>query len=154
MGSKQVVSMPYQKKRLNPTADHFRSAISNGRQIFKDVDHRSSWMRRLRDLILDQTNDLGGEEHVSEAEKLLVRRAAMLTLQLEFLEQSWADDYEGRAPPSSLENYQRNTNTLRRTLEVLASGSVRPQHDGVFAKDVTGHAKAVLEGIRNDGADA
>jgi hypothetical protein len=47
-------------------------------------------MRRLRDLIADHASDLGGPDAISQAEKILVRRASMLTLQLELMEQAFA----------------------------------------------------------------
>ena len=97
-----------------------RSAISNGSQLFTDhLDQRSAWARRLRDLIADSTNDLGGIEAVSSAEKLLIRRCAMLALQAELMEQNFAKNEDGAASVKALDAYQRTTNTLRRTLELL-----------------------------------
>ena len=58
---------------------------------------------------------------------ILVRRSAMLTLQLEMMEANWAHNNEGQAGPKSLQAYQRVTNTLRRTLESL--GLRRRQRD-------------------------
>ena len=95
------------------------SAITNGSTLFPDIDGGSAWMRQLRDLIGDHVSDLGGEELVSEAERRLVRRAAMLTLQLGSMECRWAAEREGQAGPKSLEHYQRCTNTLRRVHESL-----------------------------------
>jgi hypothetical protein len=40
-------------------------------------------------------SDLGGEDAISSAEHALVRRASMLTLQLELLERKWATENEG-----------------------------------------------------------
>jgi hypothetical protein len=61
-------------------------------------------MRRLRDLIADHISDLGGQDLISSAEMILVRRAAMLTLQLEMMEQRWAQN-EGEAGPKSIQTY-------------------------------------------------
>lgn len=69
-------------------------------------------------MITDITSDLGGVDNVSEAEKVLVRRAAMLTLQSEFMEHRFAET-DGEATPRQLDMYQKTTNTLRRTLEAL-----------------------------------
>lgn len=74
-------------------------------------------MRRLRDLIAAHTSDLGGDDFISEAERRLIRRAAMLTLQLELQEHRWATEHNGEAGPKTLQLYQQVTNTLRRTLE-------------------------------------
>ncbi len=75
-------------------------------------------MRRLRDLITDHVSDLGGKDALSAAEMALVRRAAMLTLQLELMESRWNEN-EGEAAPKSLDTYQRVVGALRRTLESL-----------------------------------
>jgi hypothetical protein len=96
-----------------------RSAISNGSHLLADLDHRGAWARRLKDLIASHVSDLGGIDQVSEAEKVLVRRAAMLTLQLELQEQRFARNEGGEASSKQIETYQRVTNTLRRTLESL-----------------------------------
>jgi hypothetical protein len=107
--------------RLAPeiTLRKLRSSISNGSSLLADVDHRSAWMRRLRDLIGDHVGDLGGEAALSTAELALVRRAAMLTLQLELMESRWCENDGGEASPRALETYQRATGALRRTLESL-----------------------------------
>ena len=103
-----------------PTLSQLRSAVSNGSQLFIDhLDARSAWTRRLRDLIADHISDLGGEEALSQAERLLVRRCAMLALQLELMEQNFAHNEDGAASTKAFDAYQRATNTLRRTLEAL-----------------------------------
>jgi hypothetical protein len=104
------------RKRPEVSLSKLRSGISNGSMLFPDVDHRSAWMRRLRDLISDHVSDLGGPDRVSSSEAILIRRASMLTLQLEMMESRWATEREG---PKSLELYQRTTGALRRTLETL-----------------------------------
>lgn len=73
-------------------------------------------MRRLRDLVVAHESDLGGEELISEGERRLVRRAAMLTLQLELMDQRWAAN-DGAATSQELEVYQLTTGALRRVLE-------------------------------------
>jgi hypothetical protein len=106
------------RKSNGITSTMLRSAITNGRQIISDVDHRSAWMRRLRDLVHAHTADLGGEDATSQAEQVLIRRAAMLTLQLEMMEQRFAAN-DGEASSHQLEVYQRTSNSLRRLLESL-----------------------------------
>jgi hypothetical protein len=105
-------------KRQTPKLECFRSAITNGSALLVGVDERTAWCRRLRDLIQAHTADLGGDDNLTEAERQLVRRASVLCVQLEFMEVSWAK-HGGQAGPKSLHNYQRCTNTLRRTLEAL-----------------------------------
>ena len=106
------------RKRLAPSLACFKSAITNGSEILHDVDGRSHWMCRLRDLITDHANDLGGPDALSTAELALVRRAAMLTLQTELMETRWAEN-NGEASAKQIETYQRTANTLRRLLESL-----------------------------------
>jgi hypothetical protein len=57
-------------RRLN---HHFQSVLPSR--------YRSS-VRRCKDLIADHLSDLGGLGNVSAAERLLIRRAAVLTVEL------------------------------------------------------------------------
>jgi hypothetical protein len=106
------------RKQPELSLNKTRSAITNGRHLLPEIDARSSWMRRLRDLIAEHTSDLGGDDLVSEAERRLIRRAAMLNIQCEMLDAKFASE-GGQASQADLEVYQRVTNTLRRCLESL-----------------------------------
>jgi hypothetical protein len=106
------------RKRPQLNLATVRSAVTNGRYLFREIDGRSAWMRRYRDLINLHTSDLGGADLVSEAEKRLISRAAMLSIQLELMDVRFAEN-EGEANRFDLDTYQRLTNTLRRTLESL-----------------------------------
>jgi hypothetical protein len=77
------------------------------------------WRRRLSDLIAMMNSDMGGETNTSEAEKMLIRKAAMLSLQTELIEQNWAENHDGVAPAKRLDEYQRTCSALRRILESL-----------------------------------
>ena len=79
------------RHRLEPSLTKVRSAISNGSLLLHDLDHRSAWSRRLRDLINDHISDLGGADMMSSAEMILIRRASMMCLQSELMERQWAD---------------------------------------------------------------
>lgn len=93
-----------------------RSRVTNGRSLLpRGVDGRSLWYRRFKDLNVLHLSDLGGEDHVSEAERAIVRRAATIIVALEQLEFKFAQ--EGEATPQQLELYQRLSNTMRRLLE-------------------------------------
>jgi hypothetical protein len=72
------------------------------------------------------TSDLGGNGQLSEAERQLIRRAAMLSLQAELIEARWAKN-GGEASDKSLDSYQRTTGALRRVLRDL--GLERRQRD-------------------------
>jgi hypothetical protein len=71
------------RRKFSLKTQAYRSAISNGTSIIgRDIDHRSTSVRRLRDLIAAHSSDLNPD---SEAEKSLIRRASVLELELELL---------------------------------------------------------------------
>ena len=74
---------------------------------------RGPWARRLRDVFESHLSDLGPED-ASEAKRSIVRRAAVLTVELERIETRFA---EGRGSDSDLDLYQRTAGNLRRLLE-------------------------------------
>jgi hypothetical protein len=117
------------RTRLAPSLRALRSAKSNGTRLLDGCDHRTARMRRLRDLIGMHISDLGGEDACSAAELSLVRRASLLTLELEVLESKF--DQEGEASLKQLETYQRVAGSLRRLLESIGLKR-RP-------KDITPH---------------
>jgi hypothetical protein len=94
-----------------------RSRVSNGSAVLPGVDGRSTWVRRLRDLMGLHLSDLGGDDAVSEAERSIIRRVATLTVELERLEAGFA--VAGKAQPDQLDLYQRTANSLRRLLEAI-----------------------------------
>jgi hypothetical protein len=94
-----------------------RSRVSNGSAVLPGVDGRSTWVRRLRDLMGLHLSDLGGDDAVSEAERSVVRRIATLTVELERMEAGFA--VAGEARPDQLDLYQRTANSLRRLLEAI-----------------------------------
>ena len=75
---------------------------------------RGPWARRLRDVFELHLSDLGGQDNVSEAERSIVRRAAVLTVELERIEARFAVN-EGS--DDDLDLYQRTAGNLRRLLE-------------------------------------
>ena len=71
-----------------PGKPHARSAVTNGAVLLADVDGRSTWARRARDLINEHLGDIGGLDQTSAAERSLVRRASVIEVELERLETS------------------------------------------------------------------
>lgn len=63
-----------------------RSALSNGKKLLPLTDGRSATARRFKDLYQDICQDLGGADHLSEGQRQLARRAAMLSAESERLE--------------------------------------------------------------------
>jgi hypothetical protein len=139
------------RRRSDATPDYLRSRVTNGSCLVPGVDNRSAWMRRYRDLIVEHVADLGGADYVTAAELVLVRRAAMLTLQLEIMETRFALAEGGAAKVKQLDAYQRATNTLRRALETL--GLERRMKDvtpgGRAMEAATARIVAAIEGQAN-----
>lgn len=64
-----------------------RSRLSNGKQLFiESVDGRSAEARRFRDVLAEICADLGGADRLSEGQRQLARRCAMLSVECEKLE--------------------------------------------------------------------
>ena len=94
-----------------------KSRITNGSALLPGIDGRSTWVRRIKDLLAAHIADLGGEDNVSEAEYALVRRVVTLIVELERREATFAQ--AGSVDDDALAIYQTTVNTLRRTLETL-----------------------------------
>jgi hypothetical protein len=98
--------------RRSPTN---RSKVTNGRSLFAaGGDNRSPWARRMRDVFETHLIDLGGLEAASEAEKSILRRAAVMTTELERHEARFAVE---PATLDDLDAYGRGASTVRRLLE-------------------------------------
>jgi len=102
-----------------------RSKVTNGSALLPGVDGRSTWVRRCRDVIALHLSDMGGESNTSAAERSLIRRIAVLTTELEMLEQRFAA--VGMATAIDLDLYVRGAGHLRRLLESI--GLQRRQKD-------------------------
>lgn len=92
-----------------------RSALTNGRRLLAGVDGRNPWVRRCKDIIRAHLVDLGGEDNASAAERSIIRRASVLTVELERLETKFALAQE--ASPEDLDLYSRVAANMRRLLE-------------------------------------
>jgi hypothetical protein len=101
----------------NGAAGMQRSRITNGTAFLPGVDGRGAWIRRAKDLIAEHVADLGGVDNTSAAERSLVRRASVVTVELEFLEAKFAA--AGQAATNDLDLYLRASNNLRRLLEAI-----------------------------------
>ena len=94
-----------------------RSRVTNGSVLLPGIDGRSVWVRRCKDIITSHLSDLGGEENTSEAERSIIRRASVITVELERLEARFAA--AGEASAEELDLYQRTAGNLRRLLEAV-----------------------------------
>jgi hypothetical protein len=100
---------------------HGRSRVGNGTAFFAgDVNGRSVWVRRARELITDHLSDLGGIENTSAAEQPIIRRASALTVECERFEERFANTPEGeQVDLYQLDQYRKCVDTLRRSLETI-----------------------------------
>ena len=71
----------------------------------------------MKEIIADHIGDLGGADSVSASERNLVRRAAVMTIECERMEQRFA--LSDAADPDEIELYTRVVGHLRRVLEGL-----------------------------------
>jgi hypothetical protein len=94
-----------------------RSRITNGSALLPGADGRSAWVRRCKDIIAEHLADMSGVDNTSAAERSIVRRAAVLTTELEMLEARFAA--AGQADATSLDLYIRASGNLRRLLEAV-----------------------------------
>jgi hypothetical protein len=92
--------------------DPQRSRITNGSALLPGVDGRSPWVRRCKDILASHLSD---KPDASAAEQAIIRRAAVLIVELERLETRFA--LAGEADPQTLDLYGRTANSLRRLLE-------------------------------------
>ena len=108
---------PRGRRRVGPVKDAQKSRVTNGSTLLPGVDQRSPWVRRCKDIIAAHISDLGGVDNASAAERSLVRRAAVLTTELERLEVRFAQ--AGEASAEDLDIYARVAGNLRRLLEAI-----------------------------------
>ena len=115
-----------------------RSALTNGR-LLVGVDGRNLWVRRAKDVIRAHLVDLGGEDNTSAAERSIIRRAAVLTVELERLETKFALAQE--ASPEELDLYSRVAANMRRLLESVGISrrprDITPPDPLAYAREVT-----------------
>ncbi|WP_208636345.1 hypothetical protein [Mesorhizobium helmanticense] len=125
-----------------------RSKVTNRSKVGTDMDGRTQWVRRLRDLIEAHEQDLGGSDNLNQSQRSLVRRAATLSVELERMEAGFAT--AGQISADDLDSYQRASNTLRRHLEVL--GLRQPQRLPELAQSfvTTGEGGRKVREIRDD----
>jgi hypothetical protein len=65
-----------------------RSKVTNGAALFSSdlIDGRSAMSRRFRDVLGAIVGDLGGSDRLSEGQRQLARRCALLAVECEKLE--------------------------------------------------------------------
>ena len=104
-----------ERPTTDPVPSRQRSRITNGKLL--PGDNRGPWARRCKDLIAEHLSDLGGVDNTSAAERSIVRRIGVLSVELEQLEAKFA--MAGQADARDLDLYQRTAGNLRRLLESI-----------------------------------
>jgi hypothetical protein len=108
---------PADRAAVDSVPSRQRSRVTNGSALLPNTDGRGAWVRRCKDIIAEHLADMAGVENTSAAERSIVRRAAVLTTELEMLEAKFAT--AGQADATSLDLYIRASGNLRRLLEAV-----------------------------------
>jgi hypothetical protein len=106
------------RTKVDLSKTRLRSAITNGKHVLADVDHRGGEMRRLRDLVAGHISDLGGSDQCSHSERILVSKASMICLLTEMQEQQFARA-KFEISPRQLACYLHAVGNLNRVLVTL-----------------------------------
>ncbi len=91
-----------------------RTPVANGNKLLL-ADGRSMWSKRFREICAAHCQDLGGFEHLSQAELAIIKRAATLQVELEAKEAALADGI-GKI---DLAEFAQVSNGMRRLLETV-----------------------------------
>jgi len=82
-----------------------------------NIDGRTTWPRRYRQLFDQYIGDLGGIDAASTAKQSLVRRATVMEIELERMEAKLA--VQDNPSDKLIDLYQRTAGGLRRLLETI-----------------------------------
>jgi hypothetical protein len=117
----------------------FRTSIANGSRVLEGIDGRTHVARRYGEVAGAIAVDLGGEDHLTELQKHLVRSVAGMVVLREDLD---AKAINGEHVNTAV--YCRLANSTRRVAATLGLSRV--------AKDITGPTlgEVLREGIRQD----
>jgi hypothetical protein len=98
-----------------------QSRVRAGKRALPTAHSQSIWARLFRDVQGALVQPVGGEENVSETQRLAIRRVASFEAELIFLEDSFAlARTDGRVPePADLNLYATMANAQRRFCEAL-----------------------------------
>jgi hypothetical protein len=86
METAEILNSDIRQSVCNMKRGKGRSRVTNGSKLLPLADGRSVTARRFRDLYEDIAGDLGGIDMLSEGQKQLIRRAAMLSAECERME--------------------------------------------------------------------
>ena len=122
-----------------------RSKVPNGQLPFIEGDARLKISRRFRDVLASIVTDLGGVERLSEGQKQMARRCAMLSVECEKMESAAVAGL-----PFDVDRYGLLTDRLGRAFQRL--GLRRVAHD--VTPDLGVYLTATATGQPQDGIAA
>lgn len=127
-----------------------RSRVANGSTLWineASVDSRSREVRRFRDILAEIISDLGGQVTLSEGQRQMARRCAMLAMQCEVMESSAIS-----GGPFNVEIYGTVTDRLGRAFQRLGLRRVKRDMTPSLADIVARHrAEGVKEELDKEG---
>jgi hypothetical protein len=110
----------YPRRRAHQPWNSQATKIKNGSALIAGVNQGGFYIRRLRELLADYGADLPG---ATTAERSLIKRACILTIELERLETGLAGS--DKASQRGVDLYARTVGNLRRVLQTLGLGPKR-----------------------------
>jgi hypothetical protein len=98
-----------------------RNRVTNGTTLLPSVDGRSLWARLMRDNYQAVIQHCGGEDAISDLERMTARRIGALEAELIYFEDKIATIRAAGGEPDShlLDLYSRVSNTHRRHCESI-----------------------------------
>ncbi|MGA7324901.1 MAG: hypothetical protein WBX25_10555 [Rhodomicrobium sp.] len=108
--------MPRDHNRTAISPRYWRSAITNGSLL--GVDKRTATGRRYHDLITEFSREIAGDGELTQAEMVLVRQAAAVTIRMEALQLAIVN---GTGAAVADEDLVRLSNSLARILRQITS---------------------------------
>ena len=117
----EAVAKARKRPRSTGKPASYRARVTNGTALLPTVKGTSVWSRILRDTLDAMIVHLGGEDMVSEPQRLACRRIAVLEVEMVYQEDKIGQIRAagGEPEPALLDLYSRISNTQRRHLEVL-----------------------------------
>jgi hypothetical protein len=118
-----------------------RSRITNGRKLLPTVHPQSVWARAYRDTLDSLTAHLGGDDYVTEPQRMIARYAAVLNTEALYLADKIGTLRNAGDEPTekTIDLYSRVASASRRLLETVGldrvARNITPSlHDIIDAK--------------------
>jgi hypothetical protein len=90
----------------------------NGRTLAPGLPGHGAWAERVREILSAHVADLGGLDQISEAERSILRRASVITIEAERLERRLSAFPPDHISRNDLALYVMLSNSLRRLLDL------------------------------------